>query len=462
MQEYTLSELSELIKQTINNNFDNYYWVKAEINQINVNYSGHAYLSLIEKSETDNNIIANLRAVIWANKFSILSAYFSESTGTTLEAGIKLLVKVEVSFHNVYGLSLIIHDIDPTYTLGDFAKKRQQIIKQLEEDGIFDLNKNLEFPLVPQRVAVISSPSAAGFADFVDHIVNNDYNYQINFKLFEATMQGEKTEQSVINALNKIAQEEENFDIVAIIRGGGAKIDLSAFDSYNIATNIAQFPLPILTGIGHQIDLSIADMVSYKSLKTPTATAEFIIQKIVDFELQISNLFDRIIKFADDYIHEQSKMLDNLSANLNSSLSHFISSNNNELILVKNSLQNALKNFFTKKNLDFSKILEKLNYIVKYKIENERNKLNLLESETKNSIKEFFSKNKKILDQIEIIINNNDPRRILKLGYTITRKNGKIVKDATQLNPQDIIETTFWDTSVKSKIIDNQEVIKKR
>lgn len=453
MQQYSLSELTEQIKDTLNSNFDSYYWVKAEISQINVNYSGHAYLQLIEKSETNDTIVANLRAVIWSNKYNIISAYFTESTGTSLVAGIKLLVKVELSFHNVYGLSLIIHDIDPAYTLGDFAKKRQEIIEQLQKDGVFDLNKSLEFPLVPQRVAVISSYTAAGYADFTEHILNNEYSYNIQVKLFKAVMQGEKTEQSVIRALNKIAEEEDNFDVVAIIRGGGAKIDLSAFDSYNIAANIAQFPLPVITGIGHQIDLSIADMVAYKSVKTPTAAADFIIQKIANFDFQISDLFDKIVNKASEYLFEQNRTLDYFQNNLSVSIKNFLYNSNLELSSIEKKINTAAYNKLNTEKSKLIKLSEKINYLSKFKIESEKNNLKNIKLQTYNSIKDYLIKNKKKLDEIELILDNNDPKHILKLGYTITRKDGKVVKNPDSLKSDDIIETTFSSSTIKSKII---------
>lgn len=453
MQHYSLSELTEQIKDTLNSNFDSYYWVKAEISQIKVNYSGHAYLQLIEKSEIDDTLVANIRAIIWSNKYNILSTYFTESTGTSLVAGIKILVKVEISFHNVYGLSLVIHDIDPTYTLGDFAKKRQEIIEQLKKDGVLDLNKNLEFPLVPQRVAVISSYTAAGYADFTEHILNNEYSYNIHIKLFKAVMQGEKTEQSIISELNKIAEEQDNFDVVAIIRGGGAKIDLSAFDSYNIAANIAQFPLPVITGIGHQIDLSIADMVAYKSVKTPTAAADFIIQKIADFEFQISELFDRIVKKAYEYVIEQNRNLHDFQNNLSTSVNNFIYNANLELSSIDKKINTAAYNKLNTEKSNLLKMSEKISYILKLKIESEKNNLKNLDLQINNSIKDFIEKNKKQLDQIELILENNDPKHILKLGYTITRKDGKVVKNPDNLKANEIIETTFSNSTIKSKII---------
>jgi len=277
----SLSDLNIKIKEKIENNFFETFRITAEISELREN-KGNAYLELSEKSETDI-ILAKARATIWARTYGMLKSYFESSTGHKLEAGLKVLIVVQVVFHEVYGFSLNVIDIDPTYTIGEIERKRLFIIKRLEEEGVMDMNKELDFPSVPQRIAVISSETAAGFGDFQNQLQISPFKFVI--KLFSAAMQGEETENSVVEALENIFEEEENFDLAVIIRGGGSKSDLAWFDSYKIAVNIAQFPLPVLTGIGHERDRSISDLTAHIALNTPTAVAEFWSKKILNFIL---------------------------------------------------------------------------------------------------------------------------------------------------------------------------------
>lgn len=452
MEPLLLSELAEQIKNTINANFDQFYLVTAEILQLNINYSGHAYLQLIEKETGSENIKANLKATIWNNKFRIINAYFKSVTGSDLIQGIKILAKVEVSFHSVYGLSLNIQDIDPAYTLGDVDKQRQQVINRLTSDGVIDMNKLLEFPFVPVNFAVISSPTAAGLGDFMEHLNNNSYGFTYKTQLFEAIMQGENTERSVITALEKINEKNELFDFVVIIRGGGSKLDLAAFDSYELCSNIAQFPLPILTGIGHLRDTSVADIVSHKALKTPTAVADFIIQKTLDFDLLISEKFDSIINFATNLINENEQSTENklnyfvnISQNLIFEHEAFIiNKKSNFNLIVMNFFNYFQNNLFQKREILKQVILkshEELNFKIDKKSEILKNiTLNFLNNQA-NSLE---LKNKKLTLL--------DPENILKLGYSITLKNKKPVKSANELTTGDKITTVFSDGSKNSTI----------
>ena len=276
----TLFELNRRIGQTLHAEFAAPVWVCAEISEVRENLGGHCYLELIERDENNDQMIAKAKATIWSFTYKMLKPYFEQQTGQTLSAGMKILISVTVEFHEVYGFSLNIKDIDPTYSVGDIARRRLQIANRLREDGIFDMNRELEIPLAPQRIAVISSPTAAGYGDFVNQLENNRRGFHFYCKLFPAVMQGEQTEKSVIAALDKIHNYIDVFDVVVIIRGGGATADLSAFDSYDLAYHCAQFPLPVIAGIGHQRDETILDLVSHTSVKTPTAAAEMLIASI--------------------------------------------------------------------------------------------------------------------------------------------------------------------------------------
>ena len=273
----SLFELNRIVRETIECEMPDEYWVEAELSECRES-RGHCYLELIEKDEQTATPIAKARATCWASKWAMVRPYFERTTGQRLVAGMKVLLKVYPQFHEAFGFSWIVTDIDPTYTLGDMARKRQEIIRQLKEEGVFDLQKELTLPLFCQRIAVISSETAAGYGDFCNQLSNNPYGFQFETHLFPAVMQGEGTEQSIIQALERIY--DAPFDCVVIIRGGGATSDLSGFDTLALAEHVANFPIPIITGIGHDRDECILDMVSHTRVKTPTAAATLLIDHL--------------------------------------------------------------------------------------------------------------------------------------------------------------------------------------
>ena len=274
---FSLFELNRIVRETIECEMPDEYWVEAELSECRES-RGHCYLELIEKDEQTATPIAKASAKCWASKWAIVRPYFERTTGQRLVAGMKVLLKVYPQFHEAFGFSWIVTDIDPTYTLGDMARKRQEIIRQLKEEGVFDLQKELTLPLFCQRIAVISSETAAGYGDFCNQLSNNPYGFQFETHLFPAVMQGEGVERSLIDALGRIY--EAPFDCVAIIRGGGATSDLSGFDTLALAEHVANFPIPIITGIGHDRDECILDMVSHTRVKTPTAAAALLIDHL--------------------------------------------------------------------------------------------------------------------------------------------------------------------------------------
>ena len=291
MKQYSLSELCAEIQEVVENDLLERYWVQAEIASLSAR--GHCYMELVEKAE-DNMLAAKLRATCWSNVYSLLSAYFIQETGQALRVGMQVLVEVSVGFHPVYGLSLNIWNIDPTYTQGDLAKQRQATIRRLTEDGVMELQQSLEIPTLVRKVAVISAADAAGYGDFCDQLKNNRFGFRFELSLFAATMQGDHAPKSIIKALNKIANEEKKWDMVVIIRGGGATTDLRCFDDYELASHCAQFPLPILSGIGHTRDMSIVDMVTHTSVKTPTAAAEWLIERVAEQVERVNQLVVRL------------------------------------------------------------------------------------------------------------------------------------------------------------------------
>ena len=306
MEKYSLKELCDWIQEIVENDLPNHYWVCAEIASMSVR--GHCYMELVEKAE--NGILAaKVRATCWNNVYNLLSAYFVQETGQSLHVGLQVMLEVSVEFHAVYGLSLNVWNIDPTYTLGDLAKQRQATIQQLTEDGVMDLQKALQIPSLPRRVAVISSADAAGYGDFCDQLKHNRFGFKFHVKLYPAVVQGDTAARSVVQALNSIAALEEEWDVVVIIRGGGASTDMSCFDDYNLASHCAQFPLPIIAGIGHTRDVSVVDMVVHTSVKTPTAAAEWLIERVAEQVERVGNLMLRLQRTTQNAVSREKNRL---------------------------------------------------------------------------------------------------------------------------------------------------------
>ena len=297
----TLCELNSLVRETLEEGLSGTYWVQGELSEGRVGTGGHFYGELVERRPEDQrrrtqgaDLVAKARVTCWQNTYARVSARFARATGESLRPGMKVLLEVAVTFHELYGYSLMIHDIDPSYTLGDMARRRQEILQQLEADGILHDNQALPLPMLPQRIAIVSSPTAAGYGDFCNQLQHNDYGFHFHIQLFPAIMQGTRVEETIIQALLQIADEADQWDVVVIIRGGGATSDLSDFDSYPLAACIAQMPLPVITGIGHERDETVLDHVAHTHLKTPTAVAAFLIQRMAEAQDTLDALAQRL------------------------------------------------------------------------------------------------------------------------------------------------------------------------
>ncbi|HJV78230.1 MAG TPA: exodeoxyribonuclease VII large subunit [Paludibacter sp.] len=411
MTSITLSELTSQIQQTLRLAFDTPVWIRAEISELRENPGGHCYLELIEKDSSSDALLAKTKATIWASTYRMLKPYFESSTGQMLRSGLNVLVAVTVEFHGVYGFSLNIRDIDPTFTIGEMAARRLKIIRQLEEDGIVDMNKQLPFPELPQRLAIISSPTAAGYGDFCDQMQNDPSHFAFYIKLFPAIMQGDQAEASIIYALEKIYENIDLFDVVVIIRGGGATTDLACFDSYELALNCAQFPLPIIAGIGHQRDVSILDMVAHTSVKTPTAVAEFLISTFQNAEDVVINLVSDIRYVIKNRIETESHLVNHIQLKIKQTLRSWVLQKTHLLERQKSRLQSNVRMQLLKQN----------------------NKLSLLEKN----------------------IETHSPSFLLKHGYTITTLNGKRITSVRQVKFGDKIRTFVVDGEFESEVTPN-------
>lgn len=452
VQKFTLLELNKDIQEKINSNFPNSIWVIAEISELNVNRNGHCYIELVEKDAITDNIIARSRATIWAFTYRMLRPYFENTTGHELSPGIKILVQANIEFHELYGLSLNITDIDPNYTLGDLAQKKGETLKKLESEGVINMNKELVFPVVPQKIAIISSDTAAGYQDFINQLENNNFGYTFYIKLFPSIMQGLQAEESIINTLEKIYHYEDFFDLVIIIRGGGSQADLNCFNSYLLATNVAQFPLPVITGIGHAKDESIVDIVAHKKLKTPTAVAEYIIEKISDFEDSLHYLKDNILDLVTGYIQDQKTKLARHGVVTVPAVKNNLDKYNYQLDIIVEKLKNSTKQsgqIKINQLLRFSNLLEKTSTKVTF---NQSEKISIAETQLKHRCALYTQKQNLFINNLENKALLLNPRNILKRGYSITYFNGEKIKDSKKIKENDEIITKLFSGLIRSRV----------
>jgi exodeoxyribonuclease VII large subunit len=448
----SLTELQLIIKDSLYMALPGMYWVVAEISEIKENYAGHCYIELVEKNRDEINIRARVRAVIWAKRYSFLKPLFLNITGESLKEGFKVLLKVTVEYHEIYGLSLVINDIDPSFTIGEMAVKRQQIIRKLEDEGVFSMNKELDFPALPKRIAVISSKNAAGYSDFLKHLTGNNYGYSFCTALFDASMQGTDTEKSVTEALDRISENITLFDTVVIIRGGGSQTDLSWFDNYRIAYHITQFPIPVLTGIGHEKDMTVTDMVAFQSLKTPTAVADFIIETVSETDSLLTGMSTSISELSMKVIAENMERIDRFRMRLIPVAGLKIAEGKNRLSSDIISLINTGKECIIREGIVPANCISRLVFAVRsYSAEKENSIIKYLNDLQNNSVR-YLIESGKSLETLNSNLNILNPENVLKRGYTITSLNGLIVKNASSLKEGDLIDTRFSDGEVRSKV----------
>ena len=430
-------ELNRLVRETIECEMPDEYWVEAELSECRENH-GHCFMSLIQKDERGSTPVAKADARCWASKWMLIRPYFERTTGQPLRPGIKVLLKVYAQFHEAYGFSWIVTDIDPTYTLGDMARKRQEIIRQLKEEGVFDLQKELDLPVFCQRIAVISSETAAGYGDFCHQLSDNPYGFHFDVQLFPAIMQGEGVEQSIINALERIysrsvecgVRSENGFDCVVIIRGGGATSDMSGFDTLELAENVANFPLPIITGIGHDRDESILDMVSHTRVKTPTAAATLLIDHLKAVLDTIEGAQSLITHYAQQKLSSLHSQLATIQEILPKLFSTVKIRQEARIESLNNRMLSAVQQRIISQMATISNIESRIPLVLERRLISERHKLELVDEK----------------------LHALDPALLLKRGYSITLKDGKAVRDAQALQKGDEIETRLANGTIHSTV----------
>lgn len=409
---FTLYSLNNMVRQAVSEGLPSRYWVTGELSEVREASNGHCYIELVQRDEVTQELVAKARGTIWSRIYSLLRPYFLEQTGEPFAAGLKVLLQVSVGFHELYGYTLDVCDIEPAYTVGDMARQRMLVIKRLTDEGVIDLNKELPFPLLPQRVAVISSATAAGYGDFCDQLASNRYGFVFYPHLFQSPMQGSGVEQGIISALDRVAANIDMWDVVVIIRGGGATSELSCFDTYDLANNCAQFPLPIITGIGHQRDESVLDMVAHTRAKTPTAAAELLIHAMLEQETYMTGLMQGVVQGVQQRMDAEQQRLQGLLGRLPMATALYLQGE-------KMRLQTSLQAMFS-------------------------------------SAKMLIKEQQHRLDVCNAALEAASPERILSLGYSITRVNGRLVRSIDDVVPGDEVTTEVaggeFTSTVKDKI----------
>ncbi|MBP5455049.1 MAG: exodeoxyribonuclease VII large subunit [Paludibacteraceae bacterium] len=453
IESISLSELLAEIKGIIADNVEDSYWIRAEISDINENSShGHCYMELVEKDETiQSTILAKCKAIIWADTYRLIKPYFFKETGQTLKTGMKIMVAVTPTFSEKFGFSCYIHDIEPSFTIGNLAINKQKVIQQLHDDGIWDMNHSLKLPTPLRKIAIISSETAAGYGDFMDQL-NKRKEFSFSTRLYPSLMQGDEAAASIIDALDKIYEEQENFDAVVIIRGGGATTDLLAFDEYDLASCCAQFPLPIITGIGHERDNSVVDMVANTRCKTPTAVAEFIIKRMEETVAQLDELTESLHDIIEECITQNRLRLKYLASNLSLLTANKMRDEHIFTERIGNRLRSAIQTRIQEERNSTEKQGELLKNILRENLRIEADYISQLRATLIQKLSTTIAEERGRLQAKEVSAKLLSPEQILKRGYSITLKNGKAVKNASSLKHGEKITTLFAKGKIESTV----------
>lgn len=429
MDHLRLSELTDTIANALKSALAPSYWVVAEIAELRVAHNGHCYLELVEKSE-DNRFVAKVRANIWAYTYRNLGTWFERMAGEPLRSGMKILANAEVQYHPLYGLSLNIRDLDPNYTLGERARQRMETIRQLQDEGVLEMNKELSLPIAPQRIAVISSATAAGYGDFTHQLARNPRAYRFVAQLFPAVMQGDAAVESIISAMHQVYEQQEDFDVLVLIRGGGAQTDLDCFDAYDLAAHLAQFPLPVLTGIGHDRDETVADLVAHTSLKTPTAVAEFLINGLEAVEGQLLLLARRLQQASNLQLEAAAGYLRQVRGQLQLQSQQSLGAQQLHLIKLQNRLQQGTQVQLAQATRQLDQRISKVQIATTQRLSEERSHLSRFEQQ----------------------LQFQQPAVLLQRGLSYAYVNGKRLLPGTLVKAGDILTSITQDFTINSTV----------
>ncbi len=461
-QIFSLLEVTRSIQKTIAERYKSTYWIKAELNKLNYyRQSGHCYPELVEKQ--NGKIVAQIRSNLWKDDYLKIDTNFKRVLNETLKDGIKILFLASISFHPEYGLSLRIIDIDPSFTLGDLEKEKQETIKKLKDEDLFNKNKLLILPTLPQRIAIISVETSKGYADFLQVFeqANKSWRYKFFHMLFPSLLQGDNAVPSIIKQLNRIKKVKNHFDVVAIVRGGGGDIGLSCYNNYNLAKEIALFPIPVITGIGHATNETVTEMISFQNAITPTKLAEFLIQKFHNYSVPVQKAEEKIIDRSKRLIaDEKSKFA--------SEVKLFRSVTNNMLLENKNLLKESVKSIISQSNFIFKNeheyhknIKQKIIIATKHLCSSLNQNLLLFGRNIRRDVLLIFKSQHTELGNIEKNINNMKPENVLKRGYSITYLNGKAVSSFSNVSEGDVLHTVLNEGNLTSTVNSTSKFQKK-
>lgn len=446
----SLSELNNLIREALEMNFVDGVWVVAEVASLRTAGVGHAYMELVEKD--GDNVKSKIRANCWSYTYRQIASDFFRTTGQTLQAGLKVLFYVEVTFHEVFGLSLNVKGLDSTYTLGDMARRKKEVVDRLTKERLIDKNKEFELPLVVQNIAIISSEGAAGYEDFMEQLTQNEFGVRFETDLYQASMQGDKTASEVTSALLDIQSSSKKYDVVVIIRGGGSNIDLNAFDSYEIAKAIALFTCPVLSGIGHERDESVVDLVSNQAFKTPTAVAQFVIDTAADLLYNLDQFKQEIKELIENRVAEEKFGLERMVTTLERQGFELIQTQKELLNTTHLRLPMMVRDLLQEKRMVLSGMFSKVSEGVLSELKEKDKDLLRTTISLKSRVKEVLKDATQALERQEQFVKLNDPEKLLEKGYSLTYFNGKIIKSSDKVKPGDEIEMKLKSGSIKAEV----------
>lgn len=453
-QELSLFQLNNIVREAVKTCFPDRYWVRAELSDVRESGPGHCYVEFVEKDGRTGQMIAKARGSIWVNRWKLLKPFFELETKQKFTSGIKVLVEVSIEFHELYGYSLVVNDIDPSYTLGDMARNRAEILKRLQEEGVKDMNKELDMAPLPNRIAIISSSTAAGYGDFMNQLENNERGYPFYTHLFPAVMQGSQTEASIIDALNRIFKHIDLFDAVVIIRGGGATSDLNSFDSYLLALNCAQFPLPLIVGIGHERDETVLDSIAHTRVKTPTAAAEYLISRMDEAYEEVLDLENTINDEVNHLLEMESRKLALLTERIPLMVQQRLDREKSKLEVMQTTISSRVTRFLGDEKNRLQLLSGRIPQMAENLIASRRMRLEFLEENILRAVPQQIERAQRDLENLEKIVELASPEAILKKGYSLTLVNGKAVKHASELRRGDRITTLLPDGQAESIITD--------
>ena len=454
---FTLQQVVSSIRKTIEERYQGEYWVKAEMHKLGKTPSGHCYPELVQKE--GGKIVAEIRGTIWRHHFEAINTRFMKVVKEPLKEDTTLLMKVKINFHEIYGLSLQIVDVDPNYSLGELQRERAETLKKLQKEGLIDANQRLGFPLLPKRVAIISAESSKGLSDFMQVIEQNDWGYQYFTMLFPAYLQGDQAAHSIIHQLEQIRKVQSHFDLVVIVRGGGGEVGMSCYNNYELCKAIASFPMPILTGIGHSTNLTVAEMISFRNAITPTELGEFLIQAFHNFSIPVKEALKSIKVHARQLLEKANLELKNQSKSFSHVTKKALSQENNTLIILRKDLKHITKNSLGRNNEVLKQLKHRISSSTNLTLQQSNNLIERQNTLLKSGSKALLEGNKNKLERMVFFIKLMDPFNVLQRGYSITTINGKTVGPNNEAKKGDIIQTRTANFNIESEVIktDNNE-----